>query len=275
MVLPLKMLGVPTGAVACDGEEHRPSLPMSDGVLEMAVAPENYRIVLLGPKGAFQADLPVPGATLPKPAKLIPELCDDFNSPKLGAAWRLAASPKSGAAIETYRDRLCVKASPYKYGSAERDLTADGVGMDNVTVQVRVERPAPSMQHRVGLALVWADGTCAYAGPSMLTKRQQFEYILFTDGKAKRRHWGSPVGIPHPHRINQPNWVRIRLAPDKIHFAGSSDGKTWHEDWTVDRPKEMAGPPRVLRLGDTPDGWVGPYRTQPTYKYFDDLVVGR
>jgi hypothetical protein len=37
----------------------------------------------------------------------------------------------------------------------------------------------------------------------------------------------------------------------------------------------MAGPPRVLRLGDTPDGSVGPYATRPTYKYYGDLVVGR
>ena len=268
--LPLATLGLPADAVACDGEDQRPSLPMPGGALTVAVAPENYRIVLVGKPGAFEADLPVPGATLPKPATLIPELCDDFNRPTLGPSWRLAASPKSGAAIETYRNRLSVLASPYKYGSAERDL-----GVDNVTVQVRVDRPAPSMQHRVGLALVWQDGTCAYAGPSMHKRRQQFEYTLFIDGKAKRRRWGSPVGKPYPYRLAQPNWVRIRLAPKTIVFSGSSDGKTWHEDWQADRPKAMAGAPRVLRLGDTPDGWVGPYRTSPRHKYLDDLVVGR
>ena len=272
--LPLGKLGVAPDAVACDGEENRPSLPMHQGALAIAVPRHNYRIVLVGNKGVYPADLARLGSRLPRPAKRLPALCDDFNGPKLDPAWRLAASPAANASIETYRTRLCVRAPRYKFGTAERDLDTD-----NVTVQVRVERPAGAgAQNRVGLALVWAQGTgreqIAFAGPCLRGKQPRFAYMLVANGKTRHQR-GSPACTPNPDGMHQPNWVRIRLNPNTIVFSGSGDGRTWHEDWTVDRPKTMSAAPRVLRLGESPDGQVRARRSGMAYSYFDDLVVGR
>jgi len=267
--LPFKTLGLPPNAVAADGEENHPRLPLENGQLRLDVPRHNYRLVLLGPPDAFSVDQPLPGADLPGPANPIEKLCDDFNRAELGPSWRLAASPVADGEIEIYRNRLCVKGRDYKFAAAERDL-----GMDGVRVQVRVERRIGGNQNRVGLALVWKNGSWIFAGPGA-ARRQQFNYFCAPKGGKPRQKWGSPQSTDLPGRMHQRNWVRIDLHPETIAFYGSADGKTWVKDWEVERPPELSGPPALLRLGKNPGGEEARHMPPPKYVYFDDLVVGR
>ena len=262
--LPLRAMGLPSNAVAVDGEENHPRLPLRRGRLTIGAPRHNYRIVLVGPPGQFPADEPVPGATLPAPKAI---LRDDFNRRELGPEWKLACSPVGQGEIDVYRNRLCVRGRDYKFAAAERKLD-----MDNVRAQVRVERRIKAHQNRVGLALMWPNGDCVFAGPDV--KRKQFRYAAFIRDQRPKQKYGSPIDANRPGNMHQFNWVRIDVTPDLITFYGSSDGKTWTEDWQLKRSVEMAGPVALLRLGKNPDGNDDRHLPPGTYNYFDDLVVG-
>lgn len=267
LAVPLHKLRVPRNAVASDGEENHPRLPLSRGKLTLSVPRHNYRIVLLGPPGKLPVDEPVPGAALPRPAKLVSRLCDDFNRREPGSAWKLAASPVADGEVTTYRNRLCVKGRDYKFAAAERQL-----GIDNIRIQVRVERRLKSHSNRVGLALLWPNGACAYAGVN--THRRKFEHLVKApDQRPKQKH-GGPLDDSRPGNMHQLNWVRLDLSPDKIRFHSSADGKRWTQDWECARPAETAGPPATLRLGKNPDGEEARHLPTAEYVYFDDLVIG-
>ena len=158
-------------------------------------------------------------------------------------------------------------ARDYRFAAAQRRL-----GVDNVTVQVRVERRGRHHVNRVGLALVWDNDASLFAGP--FTKDGQFHYALFgTKARPAARRTGKG-DISRPGHMHQVNWVRIELRPDTIVFCGSGDGAAWQRDWELARPPEMAGAPAWLRLGKNPDGSEDRHRPARTADFFDDLVVG-
>ena len=266
--LPWQQLGLNGHTVVCDGEERHAAIPRQGDRLKLSALRHNYRLLLAGPGGTFPTDLPPLGASLPRPSQLLPDLCDTFDGKSLAKAWRLARSDASDGELRLHRGRLIVIGRDYRFAAAERDL-----GVDNVTAQVRVEAHAKYHQHRLGLALLWDDGACVFAGPQLKTGK--FHYEVFGTSMRSPRRFGSPVSGANPGFMHQFNWVRIELRPDTIVFSGSSDGKTWQRDWEIPRPKEMAGPPLKLRLGKNPDGREARHRPARSADYFDDLVVGR
>jgi hypothetical protein len=280
--LPLSAMGLRWDTVAVDAEDnyHNPgpqtrytTVPLSGGALTLSVPRHNYRLLLLGPKGAFPRDLPPLGAELPRPKEINDDLCDDFSGPQLSPQWKLVSSPVADGAIEVYRGRLCVKGADYKFSAAERAF-----GQDNVSVQVRVESHAKYHQHRIGLALLWGNPSSAgmphiFAGPNL--KEKKFFYAFYANEKQKGTKTASEVNLENPGNMHQYNWVKIALAPETITFFSSADGKTWAKDFELPRPVEMKGPPSVLRLGKNPDGAELSHRPPATYDYFDDLVGGK
>lgn len=265
--LPWTDMGLDTSTVVCDGEERHATVLGEGDSLRLSVPRHDYRILLAGPPGTFPHDLPPLGASLPRPEKLLPQLCDDFSGRTLSDAWELVRSDVSDGELRPYRGRLTVIARDYRFAAAQRRL-----GMDNVTAQVRVERRGRHHVNRVGLALLWDNSASLFAGP--FTKNGQFHYALFgtTVRRSSRRTGKGDVSRPgHMHQVN---WVRVELRPDTIVFCGSGDGRTWHRDWELARPPEMIGAPAWLRLGKNPDGHEDRHRPARTADYFDDLVIG-
>jgi len=268
VVLPLSRMGVSADAVASDGGERHTRVPMRDGALRLTVPRHNYRIVLVGPTGVFPVDLPPRGQALGRPGQRLTDLCDGFTGNTLSRAWRRVGGPGAEGGIEAYRNRLCVLGADYRFVAAERPL-----GQDCVTVQVRVERVNMCHQNRVGLALLWPNGACVFAGPNW--GRGQFWFGQWDGQKLKRSQWGGKLVASVPGEMHQPSWVRIALGAKQLRVSGSTDGKTWGPAWTTDRPAWLAGAPDRLRLGKNPDGHADKPRPGPSYDYFDDLIVGR
>ncbi|HPP11711.1 MAG TPA: DUF6067 family protein, partial [bacterium] len=267
IALPLKLMGLKGKLVACDGEENHQEIPLKNGVFSVEVARHNYRLVLIGPAGVFPVNAPVPGFKLEKPAQLLPEFCDSFDAPVLNPVWKLNASPVAAAMARVYRKRLMLRSRDYKFAVVERPFS-----QDNVTVQVRVETASLSHQNWNGLLLRWANGDSVFAGPFLREKK--FLYATTVAGRTRTR-WGSAASVSQPEGVHQVNWVRISLLLDKIIFSGSGDGEKWSVDWEIPRPKELQGPPEVLRLGKSPLGKDETPTPAPAIIYFDDLVVGR
>jgi len=270
--IPLRLMGLRADAIACDAEGRHARIPLSRGGLSVAVPRHNYRLLLIGPEGTFPVDLPPLGEKLkPGPERAVAEMSDDFDGAALSSKWRLACSPTSGGAIETYRKRLKVTGSDYKFAAAEMDF-----GRDNVSAQVRLEVQIRSHQNTIGLALVWPNGRTVFAGQRPHHRYQTFYYTADVG-----KHWpkyglvkhGSPVNGDNPGMMHQFNWVKIALAPQTIAFHGSADGETWTRDWELERPEELSGPPKLLRLGKDPAGRELKHRPAPDWVYFDDLFV--
>jgi hypothetical protein len=264
--LPLAIMGLAPDTVIVDAEENHPRLPIDDGRVSLAVPRHDYRLFLLGPAGMFPADEPQPGAALLPEGGLLEPFCDAFERAELGKDWAPAVSPASGGEISVYRNRLCVLGRDYKFAAAQRPLP-----VENVRVQVRVERPLSPHQNVVGLALVWDNGATATAG--LIGAHDAFEYAVASSAGDRRRSRGAAMDTRRPGRMHQLNWVRIDLEPDAIVFYGSPDGRTWNREWRQERTASFRGPPAVVRLGKSPDGAEQPHRPSPSYVYFDDLFV--
>ena len=266
LTVPLKLMGLADSVVICDGEDNHARIKRHGEMVELAVPRHNYRLLLIGPPGAFPVDLPLPGAELSRPEKLLPELSDNFEGKSLNEKWKLVCSPESGGRIGLYRGRLMVLGSDYKFAAAERPFNED-----NVTVQVRIES-AGSHAHWAGLALIWETGDYAFAG--VVHQRKQFLYAVKA-GTKKSSQWGPEMNLERPGRMHQVNWVKVSLYPEKIVFSSSSDGKNWNESWEMKRPAELQTPPQILRLGKSPTGEEAVHKPAPTTIFFDDLIVGK
>jgi len=264
--LPLERMGVRRPAVVCDGEERRTSIPLDGDAVSLAVPARDFRLLLVGPPGRFPADLPAPGAALDLPSAPARELCDAFDGP-LDPAWKLVSAKESGGRIRTYRGRLMVLGSDYRFAAAERPF-----GLENATVGVRVETRGRAHQNWVGLALMWENGSFVFAGPHL--NKGQFLAAARSGGKTATT-WGGPVGLDAPEAMHQPNWVRVDLAPGTVSFWSSADGAAWRKDSEIPRTADLRGAPAALRLGKSPTGAEAVHRPAPTPCFFDDLRVGR
>ncbi|HOJ39468.1 MAG TPA: DUF6067 family protein, partial [bacterium] len=118
ITLPFKLMGLPETVVVCDGEDNHASLPHQRGRLHLSVLRHNYRLLLVGPKGTFPADQPLPGSILGKPGELLPELCDTFEGKVLRPEWKLVCSPASSGRLGNYRGKLMVLGSDYRFAAA-------------------------------------------------------------------------------------------------------------------------------------------------------------
>ncbi|NOZ24251.1 MAG: hypothetical protein GXP25_24510, partial [Planctomycetes bacterium] len=273
---------MPTDASAIDGIT-REAIPIANGKLKLTVPWHEFRLVLVGKKGDIVAGRPHPGADLPKPKTILKEFSDDFNAPELSKAWTLDKSPKSLAVIKTQDGKLKIRHKIFTWSHVERPL-----GIDNFSVQCRIDdRISGNFDTwRPCLVIYWGSGSYARAMPSCQWSAKCFKFVVMADGKTvAEQEEGPPINTEGWYRHN---WVKIALTPDKIKFFGSNDGKTWLDPWIVDRPKGLAGPPKLLILGsghetgakpyageDFDNDWVRGTWGQPTCMYFDDLVVGR
>ena len=76
-------------------------------------------------------------------------------------------------------------------------------------------------------------------------------------------------------------WVRIEVGPKTIRYASSLDGKTWHTECEVPRPKTLSGPPKLLIVGRGSEGKAEVFQndqrhnSNPIPARIGDLVVGR
>ena len=52
-------------------------------------------------------------------------------------------------------------------------------------------------------------------------------------------------------------WLRLRLTPKEVQFAGSTNGKTWTGEWSHPPGEELASATAKLRLGKNPFGQDG------------------
>ncbi|HPP12768.1 MAG TPA: hypothetical protein PKW42_08560, partial [bacterium] len=265
ITLPFKLMGLPETVVVCDGEDNHASLPHQRGRLHLSVLRHNYRLLLVGPKGTFPADQPLPGSILGKPGELLPELCDTFEGKVLRPEWKLVCSPASSGRLGNYRGKLMVLGSDYRFAAAERAF-----GQDNVTVQVRIESRGHG--NPVGLLLLWENGGYAFAG--VVHQRKQFLYVCQA-GTKKTASWGPEMNLANPGKMHQVNWVKISLHPEKIVFTSSSDGKSWNQPWEMKRPAELSAAPAVLRLGKSPTGEEASHNVSPDTVFFDELLVGK
>jgi len=250
-----------------------------NGEFSAFIPRHDVRLLLAAPKGTVRLQFENPGTELPRPRNILVEFSDTFEDEQLSPGWK-AGLHEGNAGVYLMDGRLCVQGAHYGYAHVRRKM-----GIDNITVQCQILRkPTGSMDSSAGsLFLYWKNGHYLQALPGV--NRGQFLYTV----SGKGRHSGSPISkgpLPGWYPFST-NWVRIELQADSIIFSGSNDGKTWKQDWKVNRPEKFRGPPEFLILGNGHPG-KEPFLSNVISKhfrahghypnpmtFFDDLIVGK
>jgi hypothetical protein len=244
--------------------------------IRLSVPRHDVRLVLVAPPDRFPVTAPILGADLPGPQQILARVSDRFAGPELAPAWQ--KDLHEGTSWAGILDgRLCVQGNSYGYAHVRREL-----GMDDVSVQCLVMRPAGGGMDAWGpsLFLVWPNGEYVQATPGM--NAGKFCYRVSGGGD----RYGSPVSKQpvagwFPHCAN---WVKLRIAPERIEGFGSSDGRTWSKDWEIKRGAAHAGPPQWVLLGNGAPGKepclnnVHPQHfspKNPSTAFFSDLAIGK
>ncbi len=250
-----------------------------NGEFSAFIPRHDVRLLLAAPKGTVRLQFENPGTELPRPRNILVEFSDTFEDEQLSPGWK-AGLHEGNAGVYLMDGRLCVQGAHYGYAHVRRKM-----GIDNITVQCQILRkPTGSMDSSAGsLFLYWKNRSYLQALPGV--NRGQFLYTV----SGKGRHSGSAISkgpLPGWYPFST-NWVRIELQADSIIFSGSNDGKTWKQDWKVNRPEKFRGPPEFLILGNGHPG-KEPFLSNVISKhfrahghypnpmtFFDDLIVGK
>ena len=197
---------------------------------------------------------PVDGAALARPAKV---LFTDFLAAPAGKAesidkaWTVVnspANPDPEFAPKVSGGMLVLPGRHYKHQYLARALPEP-----NPVVQARVQTPLTggSQSWQPGIGLYWSKGGYAFITAGA---HRETDASIVVRGAGQRT---IPLG-ERAIRILDDNscdcWVRIEVDEKTVRYASSLDGKTWHVEREVARPKAMAGPPKLLVVGRGSEG---------------------
>lgn len=170
---------------------------------------------------------------------------DTFEGGSLEPGWTVDAAPS--ATVTVADGALRIAAPLNAYAHIERPL-----GTDNVTASARVRPGDPAgVSWACGVFLYWAEDVWA-----MLAVVDHGGGMIYT---AERTGERLPLEAPlMPCDRLSYTWLRVQLGEDCIrYFTRRAGERGWAVARVIERPAEMAGPPRLLIVGK---GFGGPGR---------------
>ncbi|OIO96240.1 MAG: hypothetical protein AUJ92_06435 [Armatimonadetes bacterium CG2_30_59_28] len=211
------------------------------------------------------------GAGLPRPSQVM--LTEDFEGKELGKEWTVEMSPAHGkdGKVEVDEGRLALTGQHYKYLYISRPFPAEADSVQALSMPVPT---GCATGWNPGIGLWWGEKRWAFASVGGRG------YMVDVAGVFRRELPQNSIDTPvYQERFY--GWINIKLAPDKLIFLHSTDGKNWVEKVNVPRKEGYEGPPTLLLLGRGTGGTEAIFRndeqwpTGVTTCYLDELIVGK